>query len=106
MAVDDLDVCRTAHRTAKAHAVPVVHADTVLADAVALERFEPVSRRHAQIVETPRDLQLPQLASRYRLDAREARDPSAARQRRGVGAAKRHDHDRTVTRCVTNDKRE
>ena len=41
---------------AKADAPLIIDADAVLAEAVALQRFEAISRRHPQIIQAARDL--------------------------------------------------
>jgi hypothetical protein len=49
--------------------------DPVLLGTLTGERFQPVDRRHPEIFQPPRDLQLPRLAVRDRLDTREPPDP-------------------------------
>ena len=49
--VNDLDILRAGVRPAKAHTELVVHANAVLPGAIALQRFQPVARRHPQIVQ-------------------------------------------------------
>ena len=53
----------------------------MLSGSVAFQRLELIAGRDAQIVESARDLQLAELASRDRLDARKPRDPPALASR-------------------------
>jgi hypothetical protein len=59
-----------------------------------LERLEAIAWWHSQIVETTRNLQLPQLASRDHLDPGEPFDAASACQGRCLTVPERHDHDR------------
>jgi hypothetical protein len=43
MIVHDLDILRARRRPAEAHAEPIVHAETVLPSAIALEGFQSVA---------------------------------------------------------------
>jgi len=106
MIIHDFDVLCAPRSPAEAHAELIVHADTVLPGAVALECFEPVPWRHPEIFQPARDLQLPQLASRNGLDVREPPDPPAFRESFRVGAPERPDHERIITSCVINVKRD
>ena len=49
MIVHDLNVLRARSRPAEAHAELIAYTDTVLPGAVALERFQPVARRHPEV---------------------------------------------------------
>ena len=53
MVVHDLNILRTFRRPHEAHAELVVNANTVLTGTVALQRFQPIARRHAQVVKFP-----------------------------------------------------
>lgn len=106
MIVHNFDVLGACRRPPKAHTELIVHSDAVLADAVPLERFKPISRRHPQVFQPARDLQLAKLASRDRLDAHEPRDPPALRKRFRVWALERLDHVYRVTPYVINVKRD
>jgi hypothetical protein len=92
MGGDDLDVLGACLGPTEADAELVVDADAVLAGAVALQRFQPVARRHTQVVQPSGDLQLAQPAPRHRFDVREARDAFAFRKRLRIGALERLDH--------------
>lgn len=78
MVVHDLNVTRAPGYPAEAHAELIVHTDTELPGSVTLERFETVPRWHSEILQTVRDLQLQQLASRDRLDAHETFDAATS----------------------------
>jgi len=77
----------------------------VLARAVAPERLETLARRHAEVGQASRDLQLPHLASGDSLDPGEPLDPPPLRESLGLDIAERHDHDEIITRRVINVKR-
>jgi exodeoxyribonuclease V alpha subunit len=64
MIVGDFNVLRAPSRPAEAHAELIVYTDTVLPGAVTLERFQPAARRHPEVFQPARDLQLPQLAAK------------------------------------------
>jgi hypothetical protein len=64
MVVHDLNVLSTYSRPAEANPELIVNTDAILPGAIALERFEPIARRHPEILEPSCDLQLPKLASR------------------------------------------
>jgi hypothetical protein len=82
--VHDLDVFRSGCGPPKADAVLVVDTDAVLPLAIAPKRLKPVSRRHAEVLESASDLQLPKLASGDRLHALEPPDPKAAGESLGI----------------------
>jgi hypothetical protein len=90
--VHDLDVFGTGSRPAEAHAVLVVHPDTVLPGSVTFERFEPITRWHPQVFQPSCDLQLPKFAPSNQLDAHEAPDSLTVRKSLGLGTFKRRDH--------------
>ena len=104
MVVHNLYVFRACGRPAEAHAKLVVYAETVLPSAVAPERLQPVARWYAEVIYPACDLQLPQVASRYRLDIRPPPDPPAFGQGFRVGAFERLDHEAIVTLGVLNVK--
>jgi hypothetical protein len=82
--VHDLDILRTGSRPAEADAILVIHPDAVLAHAIAPERFEAVARRHTEVVEHGRNLALPELSSRNRLDVDETLHPNSTGESFGV----------------------
>ena len=106
MIIHDLDILGAGGRPAKAQAKLVVDADAVLAGTAALQGFQTVARRYAQVVQPFRDLQLPQLAPRYGGDVGEPLDGRAVRQGLRVGALEGFDHRQIVTQCVINVKRD
>ena len=91
MIVDDLDVRRAGGGPTKADTVLIVDADAVLTGAIPPQGLEAIPRRHAQVIESPGDLQLAQLAPRHGGDVREAPGPAAAGERLRVGVAERDD---------------
>ena len=56
--VDDFHVLRPAGRPAEADPVLLIDPDAVLSLSIALERFEPVSRRRAKVLEHFSDVEL------------------------------------------------
>jgi hypothetical protein len=67
--IGDFDIVRIAIRKDKAHTVLVIDPDTMLTLAVALERFQSVSRRHAQVIEFHSGIQHRQLTHGGTLNA-------------------------------------
>ena len=85
MIVHDLNVFRPSRRPPKTDVELVVDANAVLTGAFVPERFQPVTRRDAQIVEPAGDLQLPELPSGDRFDACEPLDTTPVRKGLGIG---------------------
>jgi hypothetical protein len=56
MMVDDLDVFSECVRPAKTNTKLIVHTDAVLADAIALQRLQPIAGRYPQIIQVSRDI--------------------------------------------------
>ena len=81
---DDLDVMGAIGLPDKAHAPLVVDADTVLSPAVALKRLELIARRHAQVVEYIRPVELLELAQRGSFDVDPSPNSLALEQRARV----------------------
>jgi hypothetical protein len=104
--VHDLDVLSACGRPAEAHAELCVDPDAELSGAIASERFQPVARWYSEIFQPARDLQLSELASRYRFDVRPTLDPAAVSQGFRIGAFERFDHNEIITLCVINVKRD
>jgi hypothetical protein len=92
--VDNLNILRASGRPSEAEAILVVDTDTVLANPIALQRLEPISRRDTQIRQTRCDLQLPELSQCHALDEHPSVNPVATGQCRRVGIPERPDHDR------------
>jgi hypothetical protein len=66
--VDDLDVVRPAFLPDEANSPLSVHPDRVLASPILRERFELISRRDSEILQTRRRMQHRELPKRYALD--------------------------------------
>ena len=102
MVVGDLDVLGAGSGPAEAHSKLVVHSDAVLPYAIALERFEAITRWHPQVRQAVCDLQLPKLAPGDRLNTFEPLDSFAVRKSLGFGTLERQDHFAIVTwRVIT-----
>lgn len=79
----------------------------MLAGPVTLERLETIARRHAEIVEPRRDLQLSQLTPRNFRDTPEPLDPLSLGEHFRVSALERLDQVvEIVTRRMINVKRD
>jgi hypothetical protein len=79
-------------RPAKTDTPLIVDANTVLTSSIAFQGFQPVSRRHPQVIQSGRDFDLPELPPRYVSDISEAFDAVAPGERLGLGAPERLDH--------------
>ncbi len=75
MIVHDLDVFSACGRPTEAHPELIVHTNAVLAGTIAFQGLHPVAGRYPQIVQSVRDLQLPELASCDGRDVRKTFDP-------------------------------
>jgi hypothetical protein len=62
--VDDLYIERIASMPTKTNSPLIVDPDTVPTLATALQSFEPVARRHPQVVQSPRLVQVQELPAR------------------------------------------
>ena len=63
MIIHDLNVLGSLVGPTETDSELVVYSDAVLTGSIALEGFESVSRRHAQIVQPPRDFRLAQFTT-------------------------------------------
>ena len=81
MVVDDLDIFGSGLGPSKADSILVIDADTVLPNATAFQRFQPVSRRNLKIAQPPRLVEDRELSHGDRLDLPEPRHSIAAKQR-------------------------
>jgi hypothetical protein len=70
----------------------IVDPDAVLPMAVAFQCLKPVAGWHAQVIQSPRDLELTQLAASCPGYGLKAPDMVSARQRFRIGASERSDH--------------
>jgi hypothetical protein len=93
-------------RPAKADPPLVIDANAVLVGAVARKRFEPVSRRHAEIVHIARGVDEQELVpSPFRDIRRDAFRDVSGEDCCGAFIGEALDHGKTVTPIVTNTKR-
>ena len=106
MIVHDLDVFGACVLPTETHAELIVYTDAMLSRSITPQGLQPIARRHSQIVQSTRDIQLPQLASRNGGDVREPSDPLALRNSLRIGAFKRLDHGPIVMLYVINVKRD
>ena len=70
MAIYNLNVVRIFALPPKTNPILVVDPDAVLPGAVGLQPLQPVSRRHLEIAQLARTIQLRQLAKRHALNLR------------------------------------
>ena len=100
--IDNLDINGSAGSPSEADAKPIIDANAVPPRAVALERFQPIARRHAKIVKSSCSVQHRQLPHGHRFNRDEAPDSYTCKQRLCVGASERADrHPRILTRRVS-----
>ncbi len=90
--IDDFDVGWTSCGPSEAETKLIVDPNAVLSRPVALEPLQAVARRHAQVVESAGNFELPKFATRDDLYTRELPNMAAARQRLSVRIAERNDH--------------
>jgi hypothetical protein len=79
MVIHDLDLCRTQRGPDEADAKLIVDPNAMLAEPVAFERFQPITRRNAQIVKFPGSIQHRQLSHGHGFDAYEPPDTVAVK---------------------------
>jgi hypothetical protein len=72
--VHDLDIFSACVRPTKAQTELIIYADAMLPYTIPFQGFQPIPRRHPQIAQSSRDLQLPQLAPRHSRNIRESPD--------------------------------
>ena len=106
MVVDDLYVFSTRVCPAEAQAELVVDSDTVLTGSISSQFFKSITRRHAQIVQDARDLELSEFAQRHTLDADKALDARARSEGCCIRFSERNDQGLIVTRRVIDVKRD
>ena len=92
MIIDNFNSGWSAGTPNEANAPLVVDPNTVLAFAVAFERFESVARRYSQIIQACCQLQLPQLAAGNGFDIGEAPNPLSGVQCFSLAAPEELDH--------------
>ena len=92
MVVSQLHIPRLAPIPAKANPVLVVHPDAVLSCPVTLERFQPVTRRNAQVIQCRGSMQQPQSAQCNARDGSPFSRGVTVEQRLGLPIPKGTDH--------------
>ena len=92
MVVHDLDALGATSGPAKTDSELVIDTDTPLPVAIASELFQPVMRRHTQIVDAADQVQLFKFSARHSLDVPEPGDSSPIEQSLGISAAKTQNH--------------
>jgi hypothetical protein len=90
--VHDLDIFSACVRPTKAQTELIIYADAMLPCTIPFQGFQPIPRRHPQIAQSSRDLQLPQLASCDSRDIRESPDLCSLGKSLGIEALERFDH--------------
>ena len=88
MVINYFNIKRISVLPAKANAPLIVDSNAPLAAPVALERFEAVLGRNAQIIETACDIQLQQFTQRNAFNVPETGNCLASKKRLGVAALK------------------
>jgi hypothetical protein len=93
MIVNDLDLIGIAILPSKADAPLLVHANTVLAGAIAPELLQSIARRHAEVVELLGRIHRHQFAQHRALEIRRiASDGLASEQSLGIAIGECVDH--------------
>ncbi len=69
----------------------------MLTPSIALQRFEAVPRRDSEVLESARDLQLPELSPSHRLDTGKPSHPEPSRESFGVRVPEGQDHVTIIT---------
>ena len=96
MIVYNLDFLRALSCPYKAYSVFIVNAYAATSDSIAFEAFQPVTRRHPQIVQSFHSIQHRKLAHRYCLNTYETPDTFAVKQPFRFGALERPDRRRKI----------
>ena len=95
MIINDLDVIRIAILPTKADAPLIVDPNTVLASAIASEFLQPITWRHAEVLEELCGIDQPQLSEHTSLQlGRKPADGFTPEQALGVRVGKALDHRR------------
>jgi hypothetical protein len=106
MVVNDLDVVRITVLPGKANPPLIVDTDTMLADALPFQLFEPVTRRYVEVVNGLGGIHSNQLPQHHPAElGRISADSLSVEETGSVPIAKALDHCVNVTRCVNNVKR-
>jgi hypothetical protein len=92
MVVDDFNVVGVAMLPDKADPPLIVDAYAVLTRAVALQGFQPVTRRYAQILDAPSPVEVEKFPAGGPFESPEPRDIHIVKQRFRISAAKGTDH--------------
>lgn len=92
MIVDDFYFFGSGIGPPEAETPPVVDSNTEATGAIALQSLEAVTRWDLQIVKATGNVELSELATGDRGDAREAADATSLRQRFGIRAPERSNH--------------
>jgi len=90
--IHDFYVFSACFRPAKADAPLIIDANAVLPAAPALQGFKAIARRHPQVIQAARDLELSELSPRHGSDICESPDALSLGQCLSVGALERSDH--------------
>src|SRR5436309_15057478 len=102
MVIDDFHLLRVAAVPHKAYPPLVIDADAVLSFPCALECFQPIARRHLQIPQCPRPMQVFQLAPRRVLHVMgQLARASAAEDALGLRAREAGNHEPTISLDAT-----
>jgi len=100
MIIDDFHVFSARSGPAETYPISIIYANARLTFPVSPERLQSVPLRHAEVLEAHRDLKLPELAPGDRLNADEALDSAAARERLRFRGFERDNHGSIITRRV------
>jgi len=104
--IHNLDLLRPARRPHKTDMKLIIDADAMLSGTFAFKAFQPIARRHAQIIEYCGNRQLAQFTPRDGFDIHEPLHPLPVEQGLRLSAFECFDHWRMVTDCVSIVKRQ
>jgi hypothetical protein len=94
MIVNDLDVFRAVPGPDEANAELIVYADAVLSGTFPFQSFQPISRRHTQIVKSSCPIQHSQLSHGNSFEINETPHTLACKQPQCISALERPDRHR------------
>ena len=98
MVIDNFNIVSVSVQPTKTDPPLIVDSNAVLALAIALQRLEPVTRRHEQILNGPGMVEIQQFSPRRSLDRPKPRDQLIVKKRLRIARLKGLDHADRVLR--------
>jgi hypothetical protein len=97
MIIHDLNVIRVCFSPNKAETPLIVDPDAVLSSSIAVQQFQPISRRSSQVPQLHGAIQLPELSTGNLLDSAKAANRLPTVKTFGLRTAERPDHQLIVS---------